>query len=153
PPPPHAQTSDFQTVVEANGGTFKAATNGKTDLVVLGSLDREWSKKSPDTWEGSGAEKAITKQRELGGDRKGGPLLTRTFQKFVAEYGLGPDVEPLLCTARFWKAEGNQAKGYKEPGPERSKGSFFSCTLNGPEGPAKGLYSSNVLDANDEPVW
>ncbi|GMI19094.1 hypothetical protein TeGR_g183, partial [Tetraparma gracilis] len=159
---------DFQTLVEANGGTYKDAVNGKTDLVVLGSLDRERSSKSAATWTGSTAEKAVAEQRGLSA-REGRPLRELSFLEFVADYELEADVEPMLCTARFPRAKASSVKFVKakhcsvnsrKKAGERTKGAFLGVTVAklGPDGGhAKGLYlgkgQSYDDDDDDEEVW
>ena len=57
---------DFKEIVQDAGGKFGASITGKTTIVVLGALEKEWSAKEPDLWTGSGKEKALTKQKTIG---------------------------------------------------------------------------------------
>lgn len=111
---------DFKEIVQDAGGKFGSSITGKTTIVVLGALEKEWSSKEPDLWTGSGKEKALTKQKTIGT----GPHVV-TLERFIEfyddKYSLRREVESNVNVACF--------KGANQPPHKRSKGHFFSRTL------------------------
>lgn len=114
---------DFKEIVQDAGAKFSNSITGKTTIVVLGALEKEWSKKEPDLWTGSGKEKALTKQKTIGT----GPHVV-TLERFIEfyddKYSLRRKVEAEICIARF-----SDGKKIKTPIDKRSKGTLMGATL------------------------
>ena len=114
---------DFKEIVQDAGAKFSSSITGKTTILVLGALEKEWSKKEPDLWTGSGKEKALTKQKTIGT----GPhvvTLERFIEFYDEKYSLRRSVEKEVCIAKFRGANGKT----KTPVDKRSKGTLMSVT-------------------------
>ena len=112
---------DFKEIVQDAGAKFSSSITGKTTILVLGALEKEWSKKEPDLWTGSGKEKALTKQKTIGT----GPHVV-TLERFIEfyddKYGLRREVEKEVCIAN--SATGRSPKTRST----RSKGTLMGAT-------------------------
>ena len=142
----YLQNDDLKEMVEHAGGTF-GSINGKTDIVVTGEFDREWSKKVPDTWTNSAKCKALLKQQNME-DRKQGALSVVDFKAFVKQHALTAKVERLLCTAAFGgdkRTDPKLKKKYKAPGKARNKGSFKFATYVHTGSDLKGMFKGKYL--------
>ena len=117
---------DFKEIVQDAGGKFSSSITGKTTILVLGALEKEWSKKEPDLWTGSNKEKALTKQKTIGT----GPHVV-TLERFIEfyddKYSLRRKVEAEVSIANFRTAAGKGKT--KTPIELRSKGTLMGATL------------------------
>ena len=134
---------NFKEIIENAGGKFNGSINGKTTIVVIGALEKEWSKKAADLWTGSAKELAIKKQKT--GARKADNLHIVLFKDFINHFSLDHKVQRSLYCARY--TGGTSSK--LGPGKGRSKGTLAGLTLgrNDPTGKlvmAKGLYPYRV---------
>ena len=106
---------DFKEIVQDAGGKFGSSITGKTSILVLGALEKEWSKKEPDLWTGSGKEKALTKQKTIGT----GPHVV-TLERFIEFYD-----DKYTCESNVNVAGANQrrtrAEGPLQPHALRNK--------------------------------
>ncbi len=146
---------NFKEVVENAGGKFNGSINGKTTIVVIGALEKEWSKKAADLWTGSNKELAIKKQKT--GARKADNLHIVLFKDFINHFKLDYKVQRSVFTARY---EGKQT-AKMGPGKARSKGTIAGSTLgrDNPLDPAgkmimvKGLYPYPGMGASAGPFF
>ena len=109
------------------------ACNSKTDIVILGDLDREAS-----DYLDSGKGAAIMKQVE--NDKRKTDIQLVRFSDFVRWSGLKSDIQRSASVAQFEK----DSDKYVAPGKSRSRGKIFPRTLvatGGGSGSMKGLYA------------
>lgn len=113
----YLQIEDLKAIVIRAGGSFGASVTGKTDIVVQGDLEREYTRKNPDTWSNSKTHKAIQAQSK--NPKRRTPLQCMPFLEFVERFGLEREVRSNNAYARYDPAA---KKKYTPPGKGRNRG-------------------------------
>ena len=92
--------------------------------MVIGDLDKEYTKKEADTWTGSSKDEAIRAQKS-----KRASLACVRFGEFLHHFDLEDEAEQESLVAQFG-GPGKNEKSKLPPGRARAKGHLMGATLS-----------------------
>jgi len=116
----YLSTESFKTLVEEAGAKFATSINSKTTIVVIGAIEKEWSKKDPNLWTGSSKENSLRMQQRTRKD-----LVVVTMDDFLSRFDLHEECKDQLFAARF----GGERKRTPLSPSKRAKGHLAGATL------------------------